>query len=603
MLDREEQLKQLWIYKAKMQERKSIQEQLKKSKAEKEKLEEKIDDEINKKAEESRLSVSAAATYLNEIEENQIYKRRRDICSVIKSIKTLCILFILILLIATVLVSIFTFGSFDLLKLGVVVGIVFFFCAGFLPPEDKDAEKAGKGYTGVSSYVYFVINIALALINTFFFEIFNKQTCFALIGVCILACILWVFIIPLGRKWRQISEDDSYEIMTDDEKTTLENLEKQDILNEKKNEEQKEIIAKEVRSVFEEKIKHIQESQLALVLQAKKIEQELSEMKIISKKDESIIDEIINVMAKNTSYSMKDAISYIDDKHAKECKKRELRKKRLNSKSYGGQHWILGRLSLDEINVEDLELDTEDLFHSFQYACPSDFKEKIYDTWFGEAVNIAMLLENPNSFVGADYKYRQEIVAKLKNSGSWKLKILGMAFELTVANILYSGELTLYSTYSDEKTGRSEEEIEYFSTLNLGTMIACNAFKRIAGEKLGMESSYSSNYGSSYSSSYSSSYNTSGDQSVSSSSSQSYDPNGPEYNYSASGSGSYNILHADKKVCIVSSAWDADQKVFFTNAWEADVKYYIVNSSWDADLKIFPVSSAWDADVKAYRIN
>lgn len=602
MMDREEQLKQLWIYKAKMQERKSIQEQLRRSKTEKEKLENTIDNEVKKKIDKISFVDSATATYLFKIKAEQKQKKINDTYFVIKSIKTLCILFILILLVATVLVSIFTFGSFDFLKLGVVVGVVFFFLVAFLPPETKDADKAGKGYTGVSSYVYFAINIGLALINTFLFPILNKKTCFALIGVSILACILWLFIIPLGRKWRQIAEDESYEIMTNDEKTTLENLEEQDAINRKKNDEQKEIIKKEVYADYEQKIRLNQESQLALVLQAKIVEQELSEMKIISKEDENIIDEVINVMTKNTTYSVKDAISYIDNKHANECKKRELRKKRLSSGSYGGKHWMLSDLALTEANIEELELDAEDLFHSFQYVSPSEFKTKIYDSWFGEAVTVAMLLEKPNFSAGADF--RKEIVAKLKNSGSWKLKILGMTFELTVSNVIYSSELspdlTLHSTYSDEEIGRSNEEKEYFSTLNLGSMIACGAFKKMASEQLGMGSSYSSNYGSS---SYSSSYSTPSHQSVGSSSSQSYDPNGPEYNYAASGSGSYNISHADKKVCIVNSAWDADQKVFFTNSWEADVKYYIVNSSWDADLKVFPVTSAWDADVKAYRIN
>ena len=75
MMDREEQLKQLWIYKAKMQERKSIQEQLRRSKTEKEKLENTIDNEVKKKIDKISFVDSATATQLFKIKAEQKQKK------------------------------------------------------------------------------------------------------------------------------------------------------------------------------------------------------------------------------------------------------------------------------------------------------------------------------------------------------------------------------------------------------------------------------------------------------------------------------------------------------------------------------------------------
>ncbi|MBE6588173.1 MAG: hypothetical protein E7647_07160 [Ruminococcaceae bacterium] len=333
----------------------------------------------------------------------------------------------------------------------------------------------------------------------------------------------------------------------------------------------------------------------------------------------SIID-VLEYSVESRGLTLDEALeSYREDQRRRAEKQRaeknarkeaERRREYITSERYRGKDWELLDLKLTPDVIADLELDAEALMDSYKRVRPSEEKERMLNTWFCMTA-LQIFLADMKSDEAKKAAYNG-MMARLKESGSWKLAVLAVALNVAsvsaltgmfgISNPLYLDEAVKNS--DDVREARSDEEKAYMSTMMTGCMIASGAMGRFAKDIVSTVTGGSSSSYSALAPSYTPMQDTS--DSVRRGSLESTHeryrstPAKKEKTYDSSG---YTSFNADKKAYIVSSPGDADLKVYFTSAWEADIKYYIVKSSWEADVKIYPVSSAWDADIKAFRID
>lgn len=371
----------------------------------------------------------------------------------------------------------------------------------------------------------------------------------------------------------------------------------------------------------------------------KKIEGEIADLGIVTKdeiKKNPAVFYVLMDLVDHEKYSLDDAVAKYrenQEKEAKreaerqaareEAKKREQkaqeRKKYVQSETYKGKKWDLINLNLTPDTIAQLELDAEALMYSFKHVRPSQEKDRMLNTWYCMTALESFMADMRND--EAQQAIYKGVTKKLKESGSWKLSVLAVAIDIAALSVMtglvgISNPMYLDDAVknSDEvREAKTNEEKEYMLTMATGCMIASGALGRFAKDIMAQATgSSSSSSSSSYSSSSSSYYDptpsySSPQSSVRKGSMEStherytYTPKpASEKKYDSSG---YTSFNADKKAYIVSHPWDADLKVYFTSAWDSDIKYYIVKSAWEADVKIYPVNSAWDADIKAFRID
>lgn len=349
METRERELELLYDYQKKMSLRKTLEDKQKKLAKNKTAVLEERDKEIKKEYNKVSAPEGEYDKEYSRILESKSRELTARTNAIKGKLKTFCILFMLVILASLLTVSFVTWGSFDILKLGVVGGVGFLFICAFVPPSDTPTKKEEKESSGYSSYfqiVFIGISALVALAGTFIIKILNTKHCAGILGVCVLAAVLWiVVIVPLGKQWKATEEDASLKMLSPSEESRLEELKKQDSINKAQNSEKREAITKEVKERYVQKIADAEKECEACKAELQAVNDELRQIKVISKQDEHLIPEIIDLMNRNRADSVKEALLYIDEQKEKarrEAEEKARREAERKARTPGRVHVFVG---------------------------------------------------------------------------------------------------------------------------------------------------------------------------------------------------------------------------------------------------------------------